>query len=375
MNAKYLKSGLLIAAVATLFTACETDRDDNPVLDTNNLPASFVLNTPAYAQQLTDLSTSSKVNFTWNQPDYGMTLPVVYSFQLSVDDTWTDAVVDENGEVVTPATYSDLSGSFTTVSGGVKAVAVNNAIMELKGWDAETVLPASMDVYVRCKATLLDSRVPAVYSNSVKLLVVPATPSSSYDEFVYAIGDDSSWSTVHKMRSAVDENDLFTGEYCGFAYLNTAFKFRSHEDSWDAPDWGYKEDGVLKEQAGDIAVPAPGFYMMEMSLADLTYKLTPVTSISIIGTVNGNWDTATDMTYNTTDGCWEVEATLKAGAMKFRMNHQWTYSWGGANDDSKAYDNLSYNDGKDLDLDADGTYLIQLYIETETCNKVVITKK
>ena len=69
MNAKYLKSGLLIAAVATLFTACETDRDDNPVLDTNNLPANFVLNIPAYATQLTDLGTSTTVNFTWSQPD------------------------------------------------------------------------------------------------------------------------------------------------------------------------------------------------------------------------------------------------------------------------------------------------------------------
>ena len=353
-------------ACSSLPSQCEEDRDDNPVLDTNNMPASFVLNTPAYATQLTDLGTSTAVNFTWNQPAYGMTLPVVYSFQLSVDDTWTDAVVNENGEVVTPATYADLAGSFTTVSGGVKAVAVNNAIMELKGWDAETVLPASMDVYMRCKATLLDTKVPAVYSNSVKLLVVPAAPSSSYDEFVYA---------VHKLRSAVDENDLFTGEYCGFAYLNSEFKFRSHEDSWDAPDWGFKEEGVLEEQAGNISVPAPGFYMMEMSLADMTYKLTPVTSISIIGTVNGSWDTDTDMTYNETEGCWEVEATLNAGAMKFRMNHDWTYSWGGANGDPKAYDNLTYDSGKDLDLDADGTYLIKLYIETETCNKVVITKK
>ena len=107
----------------------------------------------------------------------------------------------------------------------------------------------------------------------------------------------------------------------------------------------------------------------------MTYSTTLVSSISIIGTVNGNWDIDTDFTYNTETKAWEVTADLNAGAMKFRMNHDWTISWGGANGDPKAYNNLTQHNGKDLDLTEAGTYFIQLFITYEGNNKVVITKK
>ena len=118
-----------------------------------------------------------------------------------------------------------------------------------------------------------------------------------------------------------------------------------------------------------------GFYQIDVDLAAMTYKTTLVSTISIIGTVNGNWDTDTDLTYNTETGAWEVTAALKAGAMKFRMNHDWTISWGGANGDPKAYNNLTQNGGKDLDLPEDGNYFIQLFITFEGNNKVLVVKK
>jgi hypothetical protein len=191
MKTKYFKGGLFLAMIGLLFTACDSDRDDNPTIDTNNMTTEFKLNTPAYSTQLVDLATSDKVNFTWNQPNYGFTVPVTYSFQVSADDTWKDAVVDENGNEVTPATYADVTGSFTSVKGGVSGKALNNSICTVKGWDPESTLPASMEIYVRCKAMLADLSVPAVYSNSVKLTVVPSTPVTEYAEFIYAIGDDT----------------------------------------------------------------------------------------------------------------------------------------------------------------------------------------
>jgi hypothetical protein len=118
-----------------------------------------------------------------------------------------------------------------------------------------------------------------------------------------------------------------------------------------------------------------GFYQIDVDLAAMSYRITAVNSISIIGTVNGNWDTDTDLTYNTTTGAWEVVATLNAGAMKFRMNHDWAISWGGANGNPAAYDDLTQNNGKDLDLPEAGTYKIELYITYEGNNKVVITKQ
>lgn len=366
MKTIYFKSGLLFAAVAMLFAACDSDRDDNPILDTDNMPSQFVLNTPAYATQLTDLATSSTVNFSWSQPAYGFAAPTTYTFQISTDDTWNDAVLNENGDVITPATYLDLAGSFTTVTGGVNANAINNAILELKGWNEDSTLPASMDIYMRCKAMLADTSVPSLYSNSVKLVVVPSKPSSSFDEFVYAIGDDSSWSTVHKLRSALDENDMFNGEYRGFGFLNTEFKFRSHEDSWDAPDWGFLEDGKLEAQAGNIAVPAPGFYMIEMSLVDLSYKITAVNSISIVGSGAGGWENDLDLTYDEASGAWKGTVNLEDGEIKFRMNHDWTINWGGDV-------NGLTQDGANIEVTA-GTYSVELYVTYEGDSKVKLSK-
>ena len=51
MKAKYFKSSLLFAAVAMLFTACDSDRDDNPTLGPNHTASSFVVNTSAVADQ------------------------------------------------------------------------------------------------------------------------------------------------------------------------------------------------------------------------------------------------------------------------------------------------------------------------------------
>lgn len=58
------------------------------------------------------------------------------------------------------------------------------------------------------------------------------------------------------------------------------------------------------------------------------------------------------------------------------MNDAWTISWGGADGNPTAYDNLSQNNGKDLDTPSgDGTYKVQLYLACEGKNRVVFTKQ
>ena len=72
MKAKYFKSGLLFAAFAMLFTACDSDRDDNPKLGPNHTASTFVVNESSLADQYIQLSSDNTVNLTWSQPDYGI---------------------------------------------------------------------------------------------------------------------------------------------------------------------------------------------------------------------------------------------------------------------------------------------------------------
>ena len=215
-----------------------------------------------------------------------------------------------------------------------------------------------------------------VYNNGGGNLVIVADPDALYydltfnmleqtwsaspvvfNEFIYEIGNESGWSEPHPMHG----NGL--GQYSAVIYLNGEFKFKPNKDNWEG-DWekasGDAFSGTLTADGGPNidAVPA-SFYFVQVDLKEMTYRLTPVSSISIIGSVRGAWDTDVDMTYNEIMKCWEARETLNAGEFKFRMNHDWAVNWGGTFDDL-------VQDGANLKLDADGPYVIRLFLSDET---------
>ena len=179
-----------------------------------------------------------------------------------------------------------------------------------------------------------------------------ATPVG-FNEFIYEIGNESGWSEPHPLHG----NGL--GQYGAIIYLNGEFKFKPNADNWDG-DWekasGDATSGTLTADGGpNVDGVEPGFYYVQVDLKEMTYKVTPVTSISIIGSVRGAWDTDVDMTYNEIMKCWEARETLNAGEFKFRLNHDWSINWGGTFDDL-------VHDGANLQLPADGAYVIRLFI-------------
>lgn len=370
-----LASGLLVAA-AILFTACDSDRDNNPVIDTNNMTSDFVLNTPEDSTQTIDLANKDTLDFTWNQPNYGFTAAATYVLQISLDNTWTEEVTDDEGNVTTVGTCYTLPGTYTTVKGASTTSDFNKGVVKLGGWEKLADVPASQKVYVRCKSNLASSSVPTVYSNTVTINVKPSLDvAPSYAKYIYEIGDESTWATSFPMCSAAQD-----GIYISYNYLNGGFKFKPNSGDWDG-DYGQNPTG----EYGDLIVdgeencnnsdgsfpnevkPA-GFYQIKVDLTKMKWSIVAIEHISIIGTVNGNWDADTDMSYNTETRAWETTTTLSAGIMKFRMNHDWTYNWGGD------VNNL-IQDGDNISIDAAGTYKIQLYISCEGYNKVVITKQ
>ena len=192
----------------------------------------------------------------------------------------------------------------------------------------------------------------------------------NFSQFIYEIGNESEWATNHALRSP-----NFDGQYEGWYYLNGDFKFKPNENNWDG-DYEYNGEGKIADNGGsNIPDPGAGFYRINVNLAEGTYSLTKVESLSIIGSVlDANWSIDGDMTYNTTEGCWEWTGALSAGEFKIRMNHDWTISWGGT-DSGTDYSNLTYNGGKNLTVAEAGTYKVQFYLTYEGNNKLVITKQ
>ena len=180
----------------------------------------------------------------------------------------------------------------------------------------------------------------------------------AFADYIYGIGQDTEWSSVFFLRSGVTDG-ANNGIYKGFQYLSDEFKFKPNEDNWEG-DWEFDGEGKIADNGGSNC-PAPeeaGYYMVEVNLKDMTYKLTLITTIGIIGPAQeGGWDKDTDMTYDKEKGTWVIEGVaLSAGEMKFRADHDWGLNYGGA-------DGKLQKDGANIAITA-GTYFIQLDLQT-----------
>ncbi|MDR1331813.1 MAG: SusF/SusE family outer membrane protein [Tannerella sp.] len=134
---------LLAAATLFAFASCDDDRNSNPTLRT---PATFVLNTPAYASgNVCDLETSTGVELTCSPPDYGFAAATVYTVRVSLDGDF-----DTEGKSLTlPTTFSKAK---LTVDATELAVA--QTTLALSAGRTEADFPITTPLTIRLRAAL-----------------------------------------------------------------------------------------------------------------------------------------------------------------------------------------------------------------------------
>ena len=309
-----------------------------------------------------DAAKTQKFNHSdinvYDDPIFTITIPAKEG-----DDTWFGIVDDAACEAI--AANNDWNSVLGTAKGNGKNALNETEQLDTRakvGDDASFKVPASAGAkYIKVEINMLD------YTYKITPL--------SFGEYFYEIGGDSNWKTTNALYGGNGD-----GKYQGFYYLNGEFKFKPQAgtDEW-AGDYEFDGEGKIADNGNGKNCPDPGagFYKIDVDLQAGTYALTQIKSITVVGNHN-KWtvdDAKCHMTYNAKAGYWELTTTLKDG-FKFAMNDDWAISWGGANGDATAYDNLSVKDGKDLNVPAgEGTYKIQLYLSHEGANKVVLTKK
>src|SRR5690606_1354337 len=127
---------------------------------------------------------------------------------------------------------------------------------------------------------------------------------------------------------------IASGIYQGYLTVNPpqglGFKITPEQD-WDE-FYGLDSNGNLALGAdGDLSFPAFGSYQITVNLNNLTYSIVPY-SWGIIGpSTPGGWDADTDMSFNYVTQQWEYNGPLAAGALKFRLNNEWTTNYGTEN--------------------------------------------
>ena len=200
----------------------------------------------------------------------------------------------------------------------------------------------------------------------------------NFNEYIYEAGVNNNWGSEEQPLYCENQDGIYTG----FFYAQDAdwsggmgaFKFTGAFNSWDEGNYGtgaINDDGLsgtLIDDGGSGNVLAtPGFYKAEVNLAEMTYQLTPITGIGLIGPAQaGGWDTDTDLTYNPETRAWEGTIELAADEFKFRANDGWDINWGGT------LDNLTQN-GPNLKIETAGKYFIQFFPRCESKSYAIVT--
>ncbi len=381
---KIFLSSLMLLSMALVFTACEDDRDSNPVLVQ---PTSFTLNNPVNA--MVDLTASTGIPFAWSQPDYGG-WPAAVEYQLEVSvladpEQWTvttdEAAADESGETV--ATYAVLPTVYASCQGEMLAVELAKALVQICKWDEESV-PEKQTVYVRCSAKTAGAQ--PIYSNVVSLEVNPyyIELADAPIEIWYLTGDctaDGSWTNSPdaigtKMTPmypvAGNEYDPRTGqgviEYAAYFPAGANFKIIAPAglSNWNYGMCGGDENGgqVYREggdDPGNITVTEAGYYKIVLNTAthEMTWeKLDGVrvfTQIAMPGNYQG-WNTAENLmnamnTVTENHDWYLMKVTYEETTLKFAADNSWDVNWG-AGDFPYG---VGVQDGSDIPVKA-GTY-------------------
>ena len=363
MKTLFISTWLLLGGLC-FFSACEDDRDSNPVIQQ---PDTFVLNEPSYLNTTVDLQTSSTSPLTCSQPEYGYTAVVTYQAQVSLTGNFTVSAdeadaAEEAGNSTLKADYALVDGTSTTVTLEVDAAALARQIVRLAGWEEDAV-PATQTVYLRLQASVGGAYY--CYSNVVKLTVVPyyIKLTDAPIEMWYLIGaciGDGGWTnspsaigtSIYPMSIvngySYDKN-TGKGELTFTGYLTPdGFKLvHTLESSW--PDqWGQgasfgdfvKNDGG----SGNITVPTAGYYTITLDTKNdvLTVEAADITptvysSMNIAGDFNGWAETDAMNAVNTTDvmaghnhiWSYTIDATTGDTTCKF-LQPGWAPNWGAA---------------------------------------------
>ena len=276
----------------SLFTACEDDRDSNPILQD---PTTFVLNTPAYSTAVYDLQKSSSIELTCSQPDYGFTAATVYTVQVSLNNDFT-----------TEGAYTTLSTTYTTAKMNVDAseIAVAATNLALANGKTETDFPLTTGVNIRLKAALTNG-MGAIYSNSItldKVRVHFALPAVVIPTTMNIIGDGiGGWDWSSNAISMVPTYDN-NGTFWRMIYVTAGGKLKFNiEKAWDGSEFGSSATPVdnagagLGENDGNLLVNNAGWYLVVVKSAvvgrDIKYTIEfNAPKVYLMGNTIGGWD-------------------------------------------------------------------------------------
>jgi hypothetical protein len=360
-------AGVLALAVISL-SACKKD-EVQAILTPSSTAPSLTASTSSIVLQSAN-GTQSAVTYTWT--------PVTLAWSGIEGSTYTPAVtqslqIDKKGNnFANPAVIDAGAGPTKAIT----HAALNTTLSNL-GISPDV----AADVEVRLKVTYANNVAP-YYSPPVALKATP------YSTILYVSSSYLNNSLTSAPKLA--EIDGSPRQYQGYVYFGgttpSTFKVtniqagtgayygNSSTTTIAAGTAGRATTGTLATTtaaAGTGFSIAPGFYLVKVNLADMTWTVTPYTW-AIIGAATANgWNTETPMAYDATKGVWSVTLPLTAGEFKFRANGNWDVSLGNTNPASSY---LTGTNGTNLTSPGADTYTVSLNLSDITKPTYTVSK-
>lgn len=309
MKQLYILASLAVAAAT--FTSCEADKE--PVYYAPD-PATFVLNTPPFANQTYILETGGDVQLTTSQPDYGIATVTNYSVDVTLADDFVEA---SEG---TEANYITLTPKAPTQAKiDIEAKALDEAICKLMGITSFAQYPEEgldpVKLTVRAHAWITNVASSECVSNSIVLeSVQPYNPFPETGRTIYIVGTFTGWGVDSATPDSysmwgLDETGVGTNVYVGAFDIPKGvqtFRFYTELGAWGdngkLPSIGPKPndgDNVnidFSDEATTIsAVPGKGAWQTtdtwQGGFVTFTIDMNDPDAITVT-TREGNWDTS-----------------------------------------------------------------------------------
>lgn len=346
-----------------------TSCDDRELITIENQAAPILMDLSSQNLFLDEnFPASSALTVTWDAASYSVPVEAKYNVEISNSEAFTEPIV-----LATKA-QSERVASFTVVE-------MNEAAKKIG-----LVPNESQKMYFRV-TSYLGTGAMMQQSQITSLNITPYLASPTYEyQDLYILGastaagwdNNNAW-LVPLLKTANPNKYTFTG-YFKKDIADAGFKIIKEKGSWDAQFGAGASEGTLSNDggSGNLQVPADGYYKLSVDIDALTYTLESVTvtspvfgAMSIIGTVNGNYDTDTDMIQSTFDPhLWKISnQTLSAGDFKFRANNSWDNNWG----TNSEYFGTATKDGANIPLTAEWNY--DVYFNDATGDYSIIPVK
>jgi len=342
--------------------------EDREIITIDNQSAPIMMDLSADSLNLDPVFPGNPaLTITWQPATYTVPAEIKYKVEMSADETF------ENAKELISTNQSQTNVSFTTKE-------MNEAVKKIGFVPNEW-----QTLYLRVTAFLGDGDLLTT-SNITSLNVKPylASPTYEYTD-LYLVGDatGAGWDNLEGNANMLPlQKTSESSKYVFTGYFTTGgFKMVKVKGSWDAQFGLGAAPGQLSTDggSGNIPIDEAGYYKLSVNTADLSYTLEKVStptsavysSMSIIGTVNGNWDTDTQLMQSTFDPhVWMINSeSLKSGEFKFRANNNWDVSWG---TNAEFFGTATIN-GANIPLSSEWTY--DVYFNDATGDYSVIPVK